>query len=140
MTMPIIETYRGVGIHDFQDDERISSVVKPAIDHIFTVSDPDILFDYAGDPANPPEARQFAADKVKATQELRARDHVKRLNRIELLDAMTAGVDSLNWMDTRAYSSILDVPPAPGQRRRAAPRPAEHGARLEAAKRANGRR
>ena len=64
--MPIVETYRGVGIHDFQDSERIETIVKPAIDYVFKLSDTDALFDYACDRYNPPEARLFAGDRYKA--------------------------------------------------------------------------
>jgi hypothetical protein len=33
-TIPIVDKYRGVGIHDQQPQERIERVVKPEIDHV----------------------------------------------------------------------------------------------------------
>jgi hypothetical protein len=131
--MPIVETYRGVGIHDFQDAERIELVVKPAIDEVFTMSDPRSLFAYARDQRNPPEARLFAGDKIHAGHDINSARHVNRERvDLELVDAATAGLTSLGWADHEGYGSMIDVR-SPGEEGHA-PRPPEQRARLEAAK------
>jgi hypothetical protein len=135
MRMPIVENYRGVGIHDFQSEERISTVVKPAIDYVFTASDPNVLFAYAGNVDNPPEARLFAADRYRAIAEMRATAHVERPGRLVALDAAVAGADSLNWANPYHYGTLLDVP-SPPRGARPEKRPAEQRARLIAAQRA----
>ena len=63
--IPIVETYRNIGVHDFQDRERIEKVVKPAIDRIYEANGVDFLVSYAGDFRNPAEARLFAAAKYE---------------------------------------------------------------------------
>lgn len=133
MNIPKIETYRGVGIHDFQDRERIEEVVKPEIDRVFATSDPQALFEIAGDVAQPPEARQFSRDKYVAAHQIRASAHIERLGRLELLDAMVAGLDSLGWASPWVYGSLLDRALGPGERGGAAPRPAHQRVRLERA-------
>jgi hypothetical protein len=132
MNMPTIEDYRGVGVHDFQTSERISGVVKPAIDFVYAMSNPDALFDYAGQATNPPEARMFAADKYRATNEARKTEHGDRLGRLEQLDAATSGAATLRWADPAQYCSLLDTPRRPGQPSIES-RPAEHRVRLIAA-------
>ena len=136
MNIPIIETHRGVGIHDFQDPDHIRNVVKPAIDHVFALSDARALFEYAGYYLNPPEARLFAGAKVRAMRELRANAHEQRghLGDLEDLDAMLAGLDSLNWIDRRHVGCLLEVEP-PGAPPRP-PRSLHQQARIEAAQRA----
>ena len=136
MNIPIIETHRGVGIHDFQDRDHIQKVVKPEIDRVFAMSDARELFAYAEYYLNPPEARLFAGAKVRAMRELRANAHEQRghLGDLEDLDAMLAGLDSLNWIDTRHIGCLFEVDP-PGAPPRP-PRSAYQQARIEAAKRA----
>ena len=136
MKIPIIETHRGVGIHDFQDAEHIAKVVKPEIDRVFAMSDARSLFEYAGHYLNPPEARLFAGAKVRAMRELRANAHEQRghLGDLEDLDATLAGLDSLNWIDTQHIGCLLEVDP-PGAPQRPA-RSAHQQVRIEAAQRA----
>jgi len=136
LKIPIIETHRGVGIHDFQDTEHIREVVKPEIDRVFALSDARALFEYAGHYLNPPEARLFAGAKVRAMRELRANAHEQRghLGDLEDLDATLAGLDSLNWIDTQHIGCLLEVDP-PGAPQRPA-RSAHQQVRIEAAQRA----
>jgi hypothetical protein len=75
--MPIIKRYRNVGIHDFQDRERIETVVRPAIDLVYQMRGAAELYEYATDRRNPPEARLLARAKVEAIHELRATEHGK---------------------------------------------------------------
>jgi hypothetical protein len=130
--MPIIEVYRGIGIHDFQDVSRISEVVKPAIDHVFNITQPHDLIDYAGNALNPPEARLFAADRYQAIYDVRAEQHGKRPAELQLLAAKTAGVDCLQWASSWQYCSLLDVA-SPGTMRPPC-RPPEQQARIEQAR------
>jgi hypothetical protein len=134
LKIPIVETHRGVGIHDFQDPDHIREVVKPEIDRVFAMSDARELFAYAEHYLNPPEARLFAGAKYKAMHELRASAHETRLGRLEHLNAALAGLDSLNWIDPWHIGCILEVEP-PGARRRP-PRSPHQQARIEAVKRA----
>jgi hypothetical protein len=130
--MPVIEVYRGVGIHDFQDRHRIETIVKPEIDATFAISNPEQLMRYAGDIRNSPESRLFAGDKYIALAESRVAAHDHRLRNRERLAAMLAGTESLDWASPWGYGSLLDVPRPPGQTGHA-PRPPEHAAALEAA-------
>ena len=126
--LPVVGVYRGVDLHDFQTPERISTLVKPAIDFVYGVDEPNDLFDYACSAAHPPEARILAAARLTAISEQRAD---KRLPRPGLdpdrIKAAVAGLDS-HWADPDFYCSLLDT-----IRRRdiAAPRPPEFGRQLE---------
>ena len=108
--------------------------MKPAVDHVFALSDARALFEYAGNYLHPPEARLFAGAKYKAMHELRANAHEQRshLGDLEDLTATLAGLDSLNWIDPWHIGCILEVEP-PGARRRP-PRSSHQQARIEAAK------
>jgi hypothetical protein len=87
--MPIIETYRGVGIHDFQSRERIETVVKPEIDRVHAMSDSDELAAVLDSARWSPEAHILAGSKIIAISE-RAAD--KRLPRPDLDLRTIAGV------------------------------------------------
>lgn len=113
--IPIIETYRGVGIHDAQPPERIANVVKPAINYVLELSDVERLTDYAGNIAMPPEARLFAAAKCEAMYQIAAGERRERPNvDLEKLRATVAGLNSRRWRSPWGYGSLLDRPPEPG--------------------------
>jgi len=136
LNIPIIETYRGVGIHDFQDHDHIREVVMPAIDHVFALSDARALFKYAGNYIAPPEARLFAGAKIRAMNELRASAHEARLSMVADLDSMLAGLDSLRWADPNHIGFLLELDPVG-----APPRPErspQQRDRLKAAQQAEG--
>jgi hypothetical protein len=123
---PTVETYRGVGIHDLQSRERIETVVKPAIDAIHVENDLERLFNYAGNPANPPEARLFARAKCQAAYEIAAQSRVARPDiDLDKLQAMTCGLSS-GWMSPWSYASLLDVRRPGDDPRAPAPRPPEY--------------
>jgi hypothetical protein len=115
--IPIIETYRRVGVHDGQPAERIESIVKPAIDVVHSMADPLALFSYALDAANPPEARIFAAAKCEAIWELAAESRVAR-PKVDLkkLRAGVTALDSLEWRDPTTYQSLLASSPRAAKR------------------------
>ncbi len=132
-----IGVYRGVGIHDFQDQARIDGVVRPEIDAVYEIDDPDELIAWAGDVTRSPEARLWAGDRYFAAAESRAAAHDSRLRRGAHLAALLAGVNSLTWADSTRFCSLLDhCQLAPGVPRPAA-RPPEHRAALEVAKAAD---
>ena len=107
--IPIVETYRAVGIHDFQPAERIADVVKPSIDAVYCMSDPIALADYAADSGNPPEARLFAAARCEAAWQLAAEDRSVR-PRVDMVKVRVsvAGLDSLTWINPDRYTTLLD--------------------------------
>lgn len=127
----IIETYRGVRIHDAQSVERIEGTVKHAIDAVFAMSDPAKLLQYALDVRHVPEARLLAQAKVEATIEMAAADRVTRPSiDVNLVRAACPGLASRRCRSPSGYGSIFDVPPAPGQLGHD-PRPVEYQHQVE---------
>jgi hypothetical protein len=125
--MPIVETYKGVGIHDFQTRQRIEEIVKPAIDHAYTIDDPEELFSYACSPANAPEARGLARARLEAMVEDRTSHRLAARIDLRMLGAGTSGIAS-HWADTDSYGSLFEAIHQPGI---AAPRPPEFGKRMK---------
>ena len=116
--IPIVETYKGVGIHDRQPPDRIAAIVKPEIDFVIDQSDASRLVDYCADHTKPPEARLLAAAKLHAMHELAANDHRTRAAvDLEFVAACVAGLESQRWRSSTYYGSILDPGPAPGEHR-----------------------
>lgn len=107
--LPASEVYRGVKVHAHQPAERIEHVVRPAIDAVYLMSNAVALADYAGDVRQPPEARLFAAARVRAIWELAAEGRaVRPLVNLDQLAASVAGLDSCTWVDPVRYGSMLD--------------------------------
>ena len=112
---PTVGTYRGVAIHDFQPDERIESLVKPAIDRVHSLQDIEQLYSYAVDFQNPPEARLLARAKCEAYFQIAAEERRTRPNiDSEMLRARTAGLNSWTWMSFNYYASSFELNLAPG--------------------------
>ena len=103
--IPVVETYRGVGIEDQQPPERIE-LVKREIDRVHRMSGIVELADYAGDAVHPPEARMLAGARAEALWELAGEERRQR----ELLRAATAGLGCQRWRDHDRYASLLDGP------------------------------
>jgi hypothetical protein len=108
--IPVVEIYRGVGIEDAQPLERIQRVVKPAIDRVHAMGDPDLLAAYADDVRNPPEGRLLAEARAEALWEIAGEERRLRPISLERLRASTAGLGCRRWRDPDHYSSILDEP------------------------------
>ncbi len=107
--IPTVGTYRGVGIHAFQPEHRIETVVKPAIDAVSRLTDLAALAAYAQQPSHPPEARLFAAARCEAAWQLAAESRaVRPVIDLDKVKATVAGLNSLRWMDRRRYTSLLD--------------------------------
>src|SRR5262249_38685422 len=100
-------------LHDRQSPDRLR-VVRAAIDVVHELTDAQSLFAYAGNIANPPEARLFAGAKCQAAWELAAAERRVRPD-IDLrkLAARTAGLDSSRWRNPFRFGCLFDVA-APG--------------------------
>lgn len=106
--IPTIGKHRGVPIHAFQSPERIE-VVKEAIDAVFDIGDAVALAAYAAEPANPPEARLFAAARCEATWQLAAESRaIRPIVNLALVRASVAGLGTREWMSPTHYGSDLD--------------------------------
>lgn len=114
--IPIIEVYRGVGLHDQQPPKRVDEV-RRAIDAVYDQHDLDRLLEIAGDPIWPPEARLFAAAKLEATHQIAADERkVRPAIDLALVHAKVAGLNSNSWRHQRYYASLLDHGPGPGSK------------------------
>lgn len=123
--IPIVETYRGVGLHDQQDAARLD-VVRSEIDAVFDLTARiGALVDWAGNRSKSPESRLLAkalllAEIEEATEKRRARPEVD----VAWLEAVTTGLDSQRWRSSEYYCSIILPRPSPGeQARNPVPRP-----------------
>jgi hypothetical protein len=113
--IPVVEVYRGVGLHDQQSPERLDAV-RQAIDLVFAEHDFVRLLELADDASRPPEARLLAAAKLQAAHELAVQDREKRpMIDLARVQASVAGLDSLKWRHPQFYASLLDTGPAPGE-------------------------
>jgi len=109
--MPITTTYKGVGIHAGQPAKRVR-LVKQEIDKVSKISDPERLFEVAGDCAWSPEARLLAGARCIAGLELMTerREAKPDIDR-EDVEARTAGLGTARWADPERYCSDLDMHP-----------------------------
>ena len=108
--IPIVETYRGVGIHDRQPRARIENVVKVEVDRVHSMGDADDLAAFAEDVRNCPEAQLFTAAKIEALWQLAAEGRRVRPTGVDIerVQATVAGLDSQTWRSPTHYCSILD--------------------------------
>jgi hypothetical protein len=106
----ITEVYKGVGIHADQPRERIERTVKPAIDEVQRITTLEEWAKYAGDCANPPEARLLAAAMCKVTFEI-ARNERRRISGMKpsAVAALVVGLNIKYWRDRNYYCSLFDV-------------------------------
>jgi hypothetical protein len=111
--IPIVATYRGVGLHDQQSAARLR-VVKREIDRVHKMANPERLVPYLKDAAHPPEARLFALAKVEALVAM-ARDARRPPPRVDIdhVRACTAGLDSRRWRSRSHYCALFDLPTRP---------------------------
>jgi hypothetical protein len=109
--IPIVETYRSVGIDDCQPRDRIERVVKPEIDAVFAQIDADELARIAGDATWCPEARLLAGTRCEAVVGLTRQQRRQPLPNVdvEFVVACTAGLGSKDWRDPSSYASLLDA-------------------------------
>lgn len=113
-TIPKQGEHRGVGLHVFQDETRLA-VVRAAIDRVYLLNDPTKLFDFAGDPFEPPEARLLAAARCEAMFEIAAeKREVRPAIDLEVLRACVVALDDLHSIDRWLYSSFKHPQAPPG--------------------------
>jgi hypothetical protein len=114
--IPIVETYRGVGLHDQQSPARLA-VVKAEIDLVLTMTDAAKLVDYAADAMCAPEARLLAASMAETVWEMAAETRaIRPAIDIDRLRAVTAGLDSANWRSPWWYGALFDHKGVPRER------------------------
>jgi hypothetical protein len=107
--IPAVAWHRGCAIEDQQPPERIQHVVRPAIDCVHAMGDPDLLAAYAANADNPPEARLFAAAKVEVALEIAmAERRLRPVASLEQIRASVAGLGSRRWRSPWLYASLLD--------------------------------
>ncbi|MFZ1992160.1 MAG: hypothetical protein WAW96_20590 [Alphaproteobacteria bacterium] len=115
--IPIVEVYRGVGIHTEQPRERIEAIVKPQIDEVIAASDAARLYELAGTLHLCPEARLLASAKLEtiiaiATERRETRPSFS----VEEVRALVAGLDSVRTRSRTHFTQIFERRPAPGER------------------------
>jgi hypothetical protein len=107
--VPVIERYRGCGLHDGQSPERLR-VVRAAIDHVYTLDQILDLVEHAGNARNPPESRLLAVARCRALWELaqEAREPRPIINMADV-EALAAGCGSRRWRSRTHFCSLLDA-------------------------------
>jgi hypothetical protein len=133
--IPIIGTHKGIGLHAFQPQSRISSTVIPEIDAVLEIEDPNSLFEWSRDIRKSPESRLLETNKILSIFRLAAENRAVRPDLdLDLCVAVTAGCDSLGWADPGCYASMLDASKYGPFDERPVPRDPEHRAQIEQAK------
>jgi len=106
--VPTVGTHKGVSLHDQQSPERLA-LVRAEIDLVLAMSDPNPLFDWAGDPRHSPESRLLAAAMVESMWQTAAETRALRPGiDLEKLRAATACLNSQKWRDPEKFCSLLD--------------------------------
>lgn len=115
-TIPTVGHHRGVPLHDCQPRERIEGIVKPEIDTVYDMEDPQQLFAWCGDPWRSPESRLFAAAKLNAFLDITAESRWSRPSGItrERVQAAVAMLNSQKWRDPTHYGGLCGWPRGPG--------------------------
>src|SRR5262245_5697999 len=105
--IPVVEHYRGCGLHDAQSPERLR-VVRDAIDHVYTLDQVLDLAEHAGSAKNPPESRLLAVARCRALWELaqEAREPRPIIN-VAHVEALAAGCGSRRWRSATHFCSLL---------------------------------
>jgi hypothetical protein len=107
--IPVVERYRGCGLHDFQSPERLR-IVRAAIDHVYTLDQVLDLVEHAGNVRNSPESRLLAVARCRALWELaqEAREPRPIIN-LAHVEALVAGCGSRTWRSPTHFTSLLDA-------------------------------
>jgi hypothetical protein len=113
--IPTIGEYKGVPLHDYQSEERLT-VVKREIDSVLGVDDITLLVELCASPEWSPESRLLAAAKLRARHQLAAEDRRSRpLFDLSYITACTGSLDSQYWRSTTHYGSLLEPGRAPNE-------------------------
>lgn len=122
--IPTIGTYRGVELHDHQDEDRLA-IVRAEIDAVFELQErTNGLVAWAEDRGRSPESRLLAEALVRAQCEAAAENR-RTMPGVDLahLRAVTAGLDGLEWRDPVHFDTLIASGPAPGVSNAAVRRP-----------------
>jgi hypothetical protein len=108
-TIPVVEVYRSVGLHNYQGPERLR-IVRAAIDHVFTLEHVAALVAYFEDATHPPEARILAGVRTRALCELAAerRDSNRPDVDLERIQGTIVGLNSRGWRHPRVFTYLCD--------------------------------
>jgi hypothetical protein len=109
--IPFIGHYRGIGLHNYQDEARLQ-VVRDAIDRVIDISDLVELVAFARNVHEPPEARLLARSKALAI--LESHDRQRHAISFDQIMATAVGLSTQAWRSPTHFCSDLDVPPRPG--------------------------
>jgi hypothetical protein len=130
--MPILAEFKGVPIHDYQDEARIRTVVMPEIERAMSLDSTEALFAFLKDPYRSPEARLEAGRRLlNPAEELEAQRRKVSVD-VARVKAHMAGLGSLRHASPVFYGTWL----APGLRPGSPPlpaRPPEHAEALREA-------
>lgn len=122
--IPIIGEYRGVGLHDQQDEARLVEVRRD-IDAVYAIlSDVSALVDWIKLRCHSPESRLFAKAAVMAHIEA-AQEKRRTLPGVDLewLNAMTGGLDTLRGRCPIYFDGIYQPRWGPAEPNRPVKRP-----------------
>jgi hypothetical protein len=106
--IPVIGFHRGIGLHDFQDEDRLQ-LVRVEIDTVAEENDLQTLAAWSLRIDHAPESRLFAAEKVMVA--LTQAGNARRPPDVtpEKVRAHVAGLSSQTWRDPDHFCSILDA-------------------------------
>ena len=106
--IPVVEMYRGVGLHDQQPPERLE-LVRREIDLVWAMTKPRDLFAFACNERNAPEARLFAEALCESVHVLAAETRSLRpAVNLDQLHACCAGLNSQSWRSPWRYGTLAD--------------------------------
>jgi hypothetical protein len=107
--IPIVEIYRGVGLHDSQTPERLI-VVRSEIDQVINLHDLRELVAWAEFDGHSPESRLLAGAKAETILAEFGGARQKRPRGItpEFVAALTAGLESQGWRSPSHYGTLVD--------------------------------
>ena len=106
--IPIVETYRGVGLHDQQSPSRLK-LVRREIDHVLNLADPRELLAFAVDVKNAPEARLLAEAMCESLHNMATESRAPRpVIDFDYLHACCAGLSSNAWRSPWVFGTLAD--------------------------------
>jgi hypothetical protein len=107
--IPLAGWHRQVGLHNEQDEERLT-LVRDEIDKVYLIHNPQELLEVASNYLWAPESRLFAAARLRAIHRLNAETRVERAGiDLKLLAAHVAGLNSVVWRSPVHYCSAFDT-------------------------------
>lgn len=109
--IPTSGHHRGVRLHAGQSPRRLT-VVRADIDAALNLPTVDELMAFAGEVLRAPEARLLAGALLEARHAAATSNRDATPVNIDLVRAVTAGLNSVGWRDPFAFGTLLDPRPA----------------------------